>query len=89
MAFTKGQIAEIEKAAAKYMYYNRPPLEVRDQLDFAYRIEGQSVYLFEIRPCWDNPEKESETSIAKTTYIKSKKPMEDLLDARGSKMASL
>lgn len=72
MAFTKEQIAEIEKASAKYMYYNRPPLEIRDQLDFAYRIDGQSVYLFEIRPRWDKPEEKSDTPIAKTTYIKSK-----------------
>jgi hypothetical protein len=56
MAFTKTQIQEIEKAAAKFMYYHRPPLEIREKLDIGYRIEGQSVYVFEIRPGWDKPE---------------------------------
>lgn len=72
MALTNEQIKEIEQAAAKYMYYNRPPLEIRDQLDFGYRIEDQNVYLFEIRPRWDKHEEKTETPVAKTTYIKSK-----------------
>ena len=45
MAFTNKQIQEIEKAAAKFLYYLRPPLEIRDKLDIAYRIDGQSVYV--------------------------------------------
>ena len=73
MAFTKEQITEIKKATAKYLFYNRPPLKVREQLDFGCRIEGQSVYLFEIRPRWDKAEEKTETPIAKTTYIESKK----------------
>jgi len=72
LALTKDQISKIEQAAAKYMYYHRPPLEIREQLDFGYRIDGQNVYLFEIRPRWDKPEMKMESSIAKTTYIKSK-----------------
>ncbi len=72
MALSKEQIADIEKATAEYMYYNRPPLDIRDQLDFGYRIEGQSVFLFEVRPRWDKPEEKSELPVAKTTYIKSK-----------------
>jgi len=72
MALTKEQITKIEKAAAKYMYYERPPLEVRDQLDLGYRIEGQNVFLFEISPRWDKPEEKTERPVAKTTYIKSK-----------------
>lgn len=72
MALTKEQITEIEQAAAKYMYYHRPPSEIRGQLDLAYRIDGQDVYMFEIRPQWDKPEVQTETAVAKTTYIKSK-----------------
>jgi len=74
MALTKEKISEIEKAAAKYMYYHRPPLEIRNQLDLGYRIEGQNVYLFEIRPGWNKnkPEEKTESPVAKTTYIKSK-----------------
>ena len=72
MAFNNEQIEEIKKAAAKYMYYNRPPLEIRDKLDLGYRIKEQSVYLFEIRPGWNKPEEKIEPMIAKATYIKSK-----------------
>ena len=41
MALTKEQITGIEKAAARYMYYHRPPLEIRSELDIGYRIKGQ------------------------------------------------
>jgi len=73
MALTKEQIKEIDEAAAKYMYNNRPLLEIRDQLDLGYRIDDQNVYLFEIRPQWDKPEEKIESLIAKTSYIKSRK----------------
>ncbi len=72
MALTKEQITEIEKAAAKYMYYHRPPLEIRSELDIGYRIKGQSVYIFEIRPNWIKPKEKIESPVAKTTYIKTK-----------------
>lgn len=72
MAFTNTQIQEIKKAAAKYLYYNRPPLEIRDKLDLAYRIEGQSVYVVEIRPRWDKPDEKTEDPVAKTTFVKTK-----------------
>lgn len=72
MAFNKEQITEIENAVAKYMYYNRPPLEIRKELDLGWRIEGQNLYLFEIRPRWDKPEEIIESPIAKTTYINAK-----------------
>jgi hypothetical protein len=54
MALTKEQITEIEKAAAKYMYYNRPPLEIRDKLDLGYRIEGQNVRFRVNSSVWDS-----------------------------------
>jgi len=38
IAFNNEQTEDIKKAAAKYMYYNRPPLEIRDKLDLGYRV---------------------------------------------------
>ncbi len=73
MKLSEELIEEVKQAAAKYMYYNRPPIEIRDQVDMGYRIEGQSVYLFEIRPGWDKPDEKHESPIAKTTYVKAKK----------------
>ncbi|MCD4772815.1 MAG: DUF3024 domain-containing protein [Bacteroidales bacterium] len=72
MALTKTQIQEIEKAAAKFMYYHRPPVEIREKLDIGYHIEGQSVYVFEIRPRWDKPEEKIEPLVAKATFVKAK-----------------
>ena len=46
---------------------------MRDQLDFGYRIEGQSVILFEIRPVWNNPQEKREAPFAKATWVKSRK----------------
>ena len=33
----------------------RPPKEIRDKLDIGYRIDGQIIEIFEIRPNWANP----------------------------------
>ena len=71
MAFTDQQIKEIEQAAAKFMYYKRPPVEIRPKLDLEYRIEGQSVCLYEITPRWNNPNEKNEMPSAKATYVKS------------------
>jgi hypothetical protein len=72
MALTNTQIQKIEKAAAEFMKERRPPVEIRNELDLGYSIEGQSVYVFEIRPRWDKPEEIMEIPTAKTTYVKSK-----------------
>jgi hypothetical protein len=73
MALTKKQIEEVEKAAAKFLYYKRPSEEIRNKVDLAYRIEEQSVYIFEIRPKWDDENIIIEEQIAKTTYVKAQK----------------
>ena len=72
MSLTPAQTEDVKQAAARFMYYNRPPEDIRPQLDLGYRIEDQSVYIFEIRPQWDKPEIIRENDVAKTTYIKSK-----------------
>ena len=72
MSLTEKQIGEIKQAAAKFMYYMRPEERIRDQLDLDYRIEGQSVYIFEIRPQWDKPEIIRHFDVAKSTYVKTK-----------------
>ncbi len=73
MAFSEFEIKRIEKAVNKFMEKRRPPLHIRDQLDFGFRIKGQSVELYEIRPLWDNPDKKIEGAITKATFVKTKK----------------
>jgi hypothetical protein len=63
----------IEKAIAAFMEKRRPPISIRSKLDLGYRISGQSVELFEIRPRWDKPEIILEHDFAKTTYVRTQK----------------
>lgn len=72
MAFTEKQKQKITKAGEAFLDRRRPPQEVRQQLDLAYRIEGQSVYIFEIRPRWDKPSEIMKIDVAKTTFVKTK-----------------
>ncbi len=72
MALTNIQIREINLAAEEFFKLHRPPEKIRHQVDINYRIDGQSVYVFEIRPRWDKPKEEIESSIAKTTFVKAK-----------------
>lgn len=73
MTLTKEQMEEIEKEAAKFLYLRRPPEEVRNQVDLAYRIEDQNIFIYEIRPKWNDETVMIEEQIAKATYVKAQK----------------
>lgn len=60
------EIEEIEN----YLSYIRPPEEIRETLDISYRIEKQSVILFEIRPDWQDASKKIQADIVKVTFVK-------------------
>ena len=42
----------------------RPPLHIREKLDIGYKIEDQSIFVFEIRPKFLKPSEKGETPIA-------------------------
>ena len=71
MAFHDLERKKIERAVAALLSKRRPSSHVRAELDFGYRISGQSVELFSIRPQWDNPEIVHEYPFAKATYVKT------------------
>ena len=73
MSFSEFEQKKIEKAVGGYIEEKRPPANIRDEVDLNYRIKGQSVEIFEIRPSWNNPEKIIEEPIAKATYVKKHK----------------
>ena len=73
MSLTKQQIKEIEKEGAKFLYNRRPPIEIRNKVDFAYRIKEQSIFIYEIRPKWDDEKIIIEEQIAKATYVRAQK----------------
>lgn len=62
-----------EVLAGKFVGKRRPPENIRDKADLGFRIKGQHVEIFEIRPIWDDPSQIVEESVAKATYVKSKK----------------
>ena len=70
MPFSEFELRRYGKAVAAYVETRRPEPHIRNELDIGFRIEGQSVEIFTIRPAWDNPREIIESSVAKTTYVK-------------------
>ncbi|GAB3016736.1 DUF3024 domain-containing protein [Spirosoma pulveris] len=50
----------------------RPSEALRDQIDIAYKIENQSIIIFESRPYLHEPDKRFESAVAKATFVKSR-----------------
>ncbi|HID44901.1 MAG TPA: DUF3024 domain-containing protein [Chromatiaceae bacterium] len=73
MAFSEFEIKRYGKAVETFLEQRRPPPHLRSQLDLGYRIGGQSIELFEIRPRWDQPDVIMELPFAKATWVKTGK----------------
>jgi len=73
MAISEFELKRCEREVEKFLEKRRPPVHIRSQLDFGYRIENQCVELFEVRPQWNDPEKILELPFAKATYVKKEK----------------
>jgi len=71
MALSEFERKQVEAEVSRFIETHRPPENIRDQLDIGFRIENQSVVLFEIRPRWDKQEEKMETPVAKATYSKA------------------
>lgn len=73
MVISEFEIKKCEKIVGAFIEARRPPPHIRKEVDLAFRIENQSVEIFEIRPLWNNPDKIIEESVAKATFIKKQK----------------
>jgi hypothetical protein len=71
MAFSELEIRRHERDIARFMMRRRPPPHIRPELDLGYRITGQSIELFEIRPHWDQKSEKLETPVAKATFVRT------------------
>ena len=71
MALTELEHRRGQKLVGAYLETRRPPIHLRSKLDYSFRIQGQSVEIFEVRPVWRNPQESSETAIAKATYVRT------------------
>ena len=72
MALSEFEIKKCERELEAFMAMRRPPVQIRPQLDLGYRVENQSIEIFEIRPQWQNPSETMELPVAKTSYVKAK-----------------
>jgi len=71
MALTPLEHRTVTRALDAYLERARPPVAIRPELDLGYRIDGQSVQIFEIRPRWRGaPGEMQELSVAKATYVR-------------------
>lgn len=73
MALSEFETKKIEKEVSAFIEKRRPPPHIRNEVDLGYRIEGQSVEIFEIRPHWRHTGEKIEEPVAKATYVKTQK----------------
>ena len=71
MALNDIEQKQIEKAVGSFVEKLWPAPHIRPELDIGFRISGQSVELFEIRPRWNNPEIRDEHPFAKATFVRT------------------
>ena len=73
MVIDISQKDEITQTLEKYIALIRPEPSIRPRLDIGYELTGNSVFLVEIRPAWNNPFDIQKHPYAKATFVKSKK----------------
>ncbi|MBJ7537458.1 DUF3024 domain-containing protein [Marinomonas transparens] len=73
MAISEFEVKRCEREMDKFLSAHRPPAHIRQEVDLAYRLDNQSVEIFEIRPDWKDSTEKIEIPIAKATYVKAKK----------------
>ncbi len=70
MALDELETRRIEKVVDAFVQKRRPPPHIRPELDIGFRLAGQSVEIFEVRPAWRRPNEIMEHSVAKATFVR-------------------
>ncbi len=73
MTLSEFDTKRCEKLVAQFIEKRRPPPHVRADVDLSFRIDRQSVEIFEVRPNWRDKTKLQEHSTAMATYNNSKR----------------
>ena len=72
MALREFETKRLEKIVGALIEARRPAPHIRSQLDRAFRITGQSIEIYEVRPRWRGaPGEIMEQAIAKATYVRT------------------
>jgi hypothetical protein len=73
MAFSQTEKVMIEAVLAAFVERRRPPVHLREKLDWGFRIDNQSVEIFAVRPRHDDKKRKVQEPLAKATYVKTAK----------------
>jgi hypothetical protein len=73
MTFNELEQKRIDKTVGAFIDKRRPPPHIRPELDLGFRVKGQSVEIFEVRPDWRSPGEKMELPVAKATYVKTQR----------------
>jgi hypothetical protein len=73
MAIPEAEMRACLKAAGEFIEKIRPPIEVREQLDFRADIKGSEVVIAEVRPSFQNKHEKREHPVAKAKWIGTQK----------------
>jgi hypothetical protein len=73
VALSEIEQARVQRAMDALMKQRRPPPHDRPKLDLGFRVMGQSVEIFEIRPDWrGRADARFESVVAKATYVRAR-----------------
>jgi DUF3024 family protein len=71
MALNDIERKRVEKVVGAFVEMRRPAPPIRPKLDIGFRVSGQSVELFEVRPQWNRPNVKRESAFAKATFVRT------------------
>lgn len=73
MALSELEAARVGQALDAFLEKRRPPPAIRAEFDLGFRISGQSVEIFELRPEWRGaPGATMEHPVAKARFVRSR-----------------
>jgi Protein of unknown function (DUF3024) len=71
VALSEFETARVRKAVGAFVERRRPAPQLRQKLDLAFRISGQSVEIFEVRQAFGGaPGEKVELPVAKATFAR-------------------
>lgn len=72
MAFNQKEKLLIEAVVGVFIERHRPPVHLREKVDWGFHLSGESVEIFEIRPQFNKPAVKLQHAFAKATRVKSR-----------------
>lgn len=70
MSLSELERRRFERTVGEFIERRRPPAHIRPKLDLGFRVTGQSVEIFSLRPRWDKPAVKMESAVARATLVK-------------------